>query len=555
MRIGKKRLPLQYILVTAFIIDVVVSLVLGYIGFQIHTAAAHHPISILNNCYLTLQLFTSASGNVSKMNWALQIARFTAPFAPAGALIWVIVFSVREHYHRIKLRWTKDHVVICGLGRNGPQLVREFLNQGYQVVAVEINPQNGHIRGCFEDGANIVIGDASSEAVLRRAHVTHAKHLIAVAGDDGVNAKIAGQMVNILKDSKIVGRLTCHFHIVNFHLYGLVKDNNLAQAKSETLSYSLFNIYQNSARLLFQKHLVRDPGRLADEQYQPHLIIISLGDMGEAILVQAAKIGHFTPTKSLHITVVDKSAGALLKQILHRHPGLQQVCKIDTIDADVTDHERQSEIARLACDKNSPAVIAFCFGNDYLNLTCALEMSKLISNEEVTLLVRINRHAGYGTLIEQEMSTAQSPPRCAIYPFGWVESTSTSETLLAGSLDAIAGQLYRNDKPDGSEWKAISEQEKDIYRQRADHIYVKLMMIGRTVGKDQSGSFDTITEGEIKVMADAEIARRAAEEKLRMSRSGNNSQGQPTHQVTEADMKAVREIIKMLGESGSSQST
>ncbi len=548
MKPGKKRFPLQIVLIVCLVADFITSVILGYIGFLIHATATHSSPSVGDKLYLTLQLFTSTSGNAMPMNWALQIARFSAPIVPTGTLIWVIVFALREHYHHLKLRWTKDHVVICGLGRNGPQLVKEFLRDGSDVVAIEINPQNEHIRSCFEEGANIVIGDASSESVLRRAHVTHAKHLIAVAGDDGVNAKIAGQLVHILEKSKILGRLTCHFHIVNFHLYGLVKDDNLAQAHMDTLSYSLFNIYQNSARLLFQKHALVAPDRLTNERYQPHLIIIGLGDMGEAVLVQAAKIGHFATNKSIHITVVDKSASALLKQILHRHPGLGQVCKIDPIDADVTDHERQSDIGKLASETNSPAVIAFCFGNDYLNVTCALEMSKLIPDKEVTLLVRINRHAGYGTLIEQKLSTAESSPRCAIHPFGWVESTSTSATLLEDSLDTIARQLYLKDQPHGCPWGNISEQDKDVYRQRADHIYIKLMIINRSMSAEnlRKGSSGSFNDQEIEAMAGAECARRIAEERFRHPANGASQNAVAQRTITDEDRGTVRSITEIL---------
>ncbi len=549
MAVSKKRFPLQSAIVVAIVVDFLAAIALGYTGFEMRAAATHTILSVSDALYLTLQLFTSTSGDVTPMNWALQIARFIAPVVPAGTILWVALFALREHYHRFKLRWMKNHVVICGLGRNGPQLVREFLLDKHEVVAIEVNPQNEHIRGCFDMKANIVIGDASTEEVLRRAHVTHAKHLIAVAGDDGVNAKIAGQLVHILANKKIRRRPTCHFHIVNFHLYGLLKDHNLAQMSTNSLRYSLFNIYQNSARLLFQKYSLTNPQRLNDQGYTPHLIIVGLGDMGEAVLMQAAKIGHFAPNKSIRITVVDKSASALVKQLQHRHAGLARVCQIDSIRGDITKHEKQIEISKLASSAGSPAVVAFCYGNDHLNVTSALEMSKLITSNEVTLLVRIDRHEGYGTLIEK-MNPSGEPQGCAVHPFGWIESTSSRSTLLEESLDTIASRLYEDQKP-GRLWGQLPEQTKDIYRQRADHIYVKMMMVNRRIIPKEShvdGS-DEFTQDEIEVMAAAECARRVAEANFSPP-TGGGAQSNATPTVTGEDRAVVRNIPTALAAAG-----
>ena len=549
MKASQRRFPLQSAIVIAIILDFMAAAVLGYRGFQIHAAVTHTNFSVSDTLYLTMQLFTSASGNVTPMNWALQIARFIAPIVPAGTLLWVISFALREHYHRFKLRRMKNHVVICGLGRNGPQLVREFLLEKKEVVAIEVNPQNEHIRECFEMKANIVIGDASNEEVLHRAHATHASHLIAVAGDDGVNAKIAGQLLHILGPTNTRRGPTCHFHIVNYHLYGLLKDHNLAQTSTNALNYALFNIYQNSARLLFQKYSLADPQRLSAANYTPHLIIVGLGDMGEAVLVQAAKIAHYAPNKGIQITIVDKSASTLVNQVQHRSAGLIKICQITPIDADITNHDKQIEISKLASDIDSPAVIAFCFGNDYLNVTSALEMSKHIASKEVTLLVRIDRHAGYGTLIERMNSSGPSKG-CTIHPFGWIESTSTRGTLLEESLDTIARKLYESDQHN-SPWVHTPEQTKDIYRQRADHIYVQMMMLNRRIiTKESNGdSCNNFTNDQIEMMAGAECRRRVAESDFVPQASGG-SQSNSTLTITEEDKAVVLNIPKILAAAG-----
>lgn len=62
-----------------------------------------------------------------------------------------------EQFQLLRLRFLKDHVVICGLGRKGCQLVRDFHEHGDRVVVIERDEGNDGLSTCREDGVIVLL--------------------------------------------------------------------------------------------------------------------------------------------------------------------------------------------------------------------------------------------------------------------------------------------------------------------------------------------------------------------------------------------------------------
>ena len=79
----------------------------------------------------------------------------------------------------------KDHLIICGYGRMGRQVCREFAQQGLPFVVIDRRAELLHD---FNLAHGIAIeGDATSDAVLRHAGVERARALVTVAASDADN--------------------------------------------------------------------------------------------------------------------------------------------------------------------------------------------------------------------------------------------------------------------------------------------------------------------------------------------------------------------------------
>jgi voltage-gated potassium channel len=93
-----------------------------------------------------------------------------------------------------EIRSFRDHVIVCGFGRNGYKAYDELRHSGAQAVVVE---QNQALLAAINDSKNTesripaVFGDATTEAALRQAGIEHARALITTLPKDADNVFVA----------------------------------------------------------------------------------------------------------------------------------------------------------------------------------------------------------------------------------------------------------------------------------------------------------------------------------------------------------------------------
>lgn len=83
------------------------------------------------------------------------------------------------------------HLVVCGLGAIGYQVVEELLHAKERVVAVEVDKDNLFISPLRARGVPVIVGDASLDDVMRRTHAATARAVIACTSNDLVNLETA----------------------------------------------------------------------------------------------------------------------------------------------------------------------------------------------------------------------------------------------------------------------------------------------------------------------------------------------------------------------------
>ncbi|HET7747709.1 MAG TPA: TrkA family potassium uptake protein, partial [Vicinamibacteria bacterium] len=80
------------------------------------------------------------------------------------------------------------HTIICGYGRMGRLVCREFAALDFPFVIVDKDPE---VLAGFREGKGLpLVGDATEDAVLREAGVDRAKYLVTVASSDAANLYI-----------------------------------------------------------------------------------------------------------------------------------------------------------------------------------------------------------------------------------------------------------------------------------------------------------------------------------------------------------------------------
>jgi len=96
------------------------------------------------------------------------------------------------------------HYIICGVGRVGRTVARELRARGQRIVFIEKNPERAE--WAASEDMPVILGSASSEEVLKRAHIDTAKGLVAAVGSDAENLYIILTARGFRSDLKIIAR-------------------------------------------------------------------------------------------------------------------------------------------------------------------------------------------------------------------------------------------------------------------------------------------------------------------------------------------------------------
>lgn len=112
----------------------------------------------------------------------------------------------------------RDHVIIIGFGINGRNVARSSRAKGIPYVIVELNPDT--IRTERKRGELILYGDATQEAVLKRAGIERAKVLVSVIYDPAATRRIIAISRVLNRDIFIIARTRFISEMIPLHELG-----------------------------------------------------------------------------------------------------------------------------------------------------------------------------------------------------------------------------------------------------------------------------------------------------------------------------------------------
>lgn len=102
------------------------------------------------------------------------------------------------------LNQLKEHVIVCGYGRVGRNVVEELKAEGIPCVVLDLSPEK--VTAARMDGALALLGDAANDARLREAGIDKARGLVAAAKSDAENVFVVLTARSLRPDLSIVAR-------------------------------------------------------------------------------------------------------------------------------------------------------------------------------------------------------------------------------------------------------------------------------------------------------------------------------------------------------------
>jgi len=500
------------------------AIVLGYWGLYEYFARIGQPRPFWDIGYSIVYLFVIESGEMAgPVPWQLAVARWLA----AGVAFWAVAKAALVLYHeRLQLarpaRW-RGHVVICGLGRKGLRLAKEFRAAGWRVAAIDRNPNNPVIATCRHLGVIVLVGDTADSALLARAGAPRAKYVITVTGDDGANVAAAIKLHRLMKQSRAsFSRPTCIVHLVDLPLCDLFKQHSIFRTDSDRLEVRVFNTYESAARILFAEHPLEGPGRDCNRK-TAHLVVLGFGKMGQSVALQAAKIAHYASGMPLRVTILDRDAARLGNMFLGSYPHYPKICEVEFVSAEIGTAQCLACVQEWAHEPECCVTLAVCLDDESECISAAIRIAAYFRDNPAPLYVRMADTTGLAALFEDTQGLSQWLDN--LHPFGMISQTCRIGTVIDGRLDVLAQAIHKayteEERKKGQAdvgaamrpWPSLDAAFRDSNRQQADHIPVKLRAIGcLNVGKDKPGTAVTSFNPEdVEMMAKMEHARWNAE--------------------------------------------
>ncbi|WP_214480926.1 potassium channel protein [Bacillus sp. SM2101] len=96
-----------------------------------------------------------------------------------------------------------NHMIICGIGRVGEQVLQRFIQEGVQVVVIERDKERVEQ---IEENFLYIVGDATEDRVLYNAGIERAKGLVATLPDDASNVFVSLTAKGLNPKIQIVAR-------------------------------------------------------------------------------------------------------------------------------------------------------------------------------------------------------------------------------------------------------------------------------------------------------------------------------------------------------------
>ena len=469
---------------------------------------------------------------------------FAGWIAFGGILISIFTTAMEERLGQIRAGRAKvrstDHTVILGWNGTVFSVLDHLLHQNHKAEAIlvladsEVTAMKEAVDSyCPDlDPERIVFRQGAIESLqeLQDLRLAEAKRVIILGSEQGQRLDAGSiycaiQVWESIKKERSTDKepLACHLHIDDLGLFSAFRLVSVFPDAQDRFEPIPFNFYHNWARrILAQYPLDRKP-IAADDMRQVHLVIVGLGQMGEALALQAAKQAHFANGSRAWLSIIDRDAESLGRRLQARYPGIETVVDLELINHDLEDPMARQSLCQWVCDERALVTIALCMDNSTQAFSYALRLPGEICEHDVPVLLRLGEEAGLMELLQR------TPDLAHIHPFGMLRQGWDPEERLDILAKAIhqdyleyrrrlaaqaeaEGTPYQA-RPNERPWNRLDPEFKLANRQMADHYDIKLRAVGCERVAEITEDF-AFSEAEVELLAAMEHTRWRAERLL-----------------------------------------
>ncbi len=459
-----------------------------------------------------------------KMNIWLEIGRWAGLVTAFSAAAVLVGKRLRREWMRVRASFWSDHVVVCGLGKKGMEVVKCISKaMGVRhIVVIDPAPEPALADACVAAGACLITGDASQAAVLKEARVTKAREVVVITPADEVNVRIAAEVRSACVAANATTR--CHVHLSDIYLRDALGTWVEQSGKPGAGRLHFFDVFDSEARRVLQEHPLDGAGITKDSPTSVHVVILGFGRMGRSLTLRAAKMGHFANRKPVRVSAIDRDAATQKDRFLFRHPAMSggRICDLQFHPMEAESEQTRKLFAQWMAEANTLLHVFVTLDDDARGLELALRLNAIATGKKnVKILVRLRSEHSLAPILD---ATDGSTDR--LFHFGMPEHACSDGAFQTGELDRLATAIHQahvqrciattarrpETDPALRNWDELREDIRESNRQQADHLCIKLRAIGcELVESDASGGLASLSEADVETLSPVEHARWNAE--------------------------------------------
>jgi voltage-gated potassium channel Kch len=202
------RLPPPYDTRRPLILLAILLMTLFLAGVEVFQQALHLPL--VDAIYFTATIITTVGfGDYNLLKESPALKLFGTVLMFGGVMLVALLTSFITNFflsgaaselrnERMAKR-AQNHLIVCGLGTVGFEVVRMLSEQKTPMVIIDDSPDSNAVR-LLAGRIPIIQGDASSESALLRAGVLRARSIIACLSDDAKNLEIGLTVQTLMQE-------------------------------------------------------------------------------------------------------------------------------------------------------------------------------------------------------------------------------------------------------------------------------------------------------------------------------------------------------------------
>lgn len=359
--------------------SLLVSIVLiGYIGLAAGVGLSERPdihqAGAATRLYSVLGLFVFGGLDLGMPTggptWArrlLWLAYFGAPAITTSAIVEGILRILRPEAWRL---WRlKDHIVVAGCGRFAQLFMLRIRDRdpGRRLLVIERSADSPHLQAVSETPrTEVLLGDITSEAVLRSLRLEKAQGVLLLAGDDYANLDAASRISAM--HPELTHRIVAH--VSDIQLLRLIEQKNLLPGVRK------FNGYRKAAGYLVQE-ILRPHFELTERL--DTVVLAGFGRFGQTVLaeLQSQAEGLFQT-----VVLIDLEAG-VRHAVFGEQVGFRDSYTVHIKKGDLKDPALWAEVHESLGNLGTRPVFVLGCGRDSDNIRTALWLSDKFNDARI----------------------------------------------------------------------------------------------------------------------------------------------------------------------------